>query len=49
MTTIHIADDWLQAVRASLGGRADLVVRFRAKAGHYERSDCRRGRATLAI
>ncbi|MDP9463478.1 MAG: NAD-glutamate dehydrogenase, partial [Actinomycetota bacterium] len=28
MTTIHIADDWLAAVRVSLGARADLITRL---------------------
>ncbi|MEY2445153.1 MAG: glutamate dehydrogenase [Ilumatobacteraceae bacterium] len=41
MTTIHIADDWLDAVRASLGARADLVGRLEPliPAGYDELND----------
>ena len=41
MTTIHIADDWLDAVRASLGPRADLVDRMEPSmpAGYDELND----------
>ncbi|HEX2783992.1 MAG TPA: hypothetical protein VHN36_10435, partial [Ilumatobacteraceae bacterium] len=41
MTTIHIADDWLDAVRASLGARADLVDRLEPAipAGYDELND----------
>src|SRR6476646_5156943 len=41
MTTIHIAGDWLEAVRASLGQRADLVSRFESAmpAGYDELND----------
>src|SRR4051794_32655598 len=41
MTTIHIADDWLEAVRVSLGQRADLMTRFEPvmPAGYDELND----------
>ncbi len=41
MTTIHIADDWLDAVRASLGARAELVARLEPAipAGYDELND----------
>jgi len=41
MTTIHIAGDWLEAVRASLGQRAELVGRFESAmpAGYDELND----------
>jgi len=41
MTTIHIAGDWLEAVRASLGERADLAGRFESAmpAGYDELND----------
>src|SRR3954468_5581511 len=41
MTTIHIADEWLEAVRASLGQRADLMTRFEPvmPAGYDELND----------
>jgi glutamate dehydrogenase len=41
MTTINIADDWLEAVRASLGARADLVTRLESAipAGYDELND----------
>jgi glutamate dehydrogenase len=41
MTTIHIADEWLDAVRASLGTRADLVARLEPAipAGYDELND----------
>ena len=41
MTTINIADDWLAAVRASLGARADLVARLEPAipAGYDELND----------
>ncbi len=41
MTTINIADDWLDAVRASLGARADLVDRLEPAmpAGYDELND----------
>jgi glutamate dehydrogenase len=41
MTTIHIADEWLDAVRASLGTRADLVARLEPTipAGYDELND----------
>ena len=41
MTTIHIAGDWLEAVRVSLGREADLVGRFESAmpAGYDELND----------
>ncbi|HEY0520369.1 MAG TPA: NAD-glutamate dehydrogenase domain-containing protein, partial [Ilumatobacteraceae bacterium] len=41
MTTINIADDWLDEVRASLGARADLVTRLEPAmpAGYDELND----------
>ncbi|MEY2401215.1 MAG: glutamate dehydrogenase, partial [Ilumatobacteraceae bacterium] len=41
MTTIHVADDWLDEVRASLGARADLLGRFEPAipAGYDELND----------
>ncbi|MGZ7036086.1 MAG: NAD-glutamate dehydrogenase, partial [Ilumatobacteraceae bacterium] len=41
MTTIQIADDWLDAVRASLGARAELVARLEPAipAGYDELND----------
>ena len=41
MTTINIADDWLDAVRASLGARGDLAIRLQpaVPAGYDELND----------
>jgi glutamate dehydrogenase len=41
MTTMHIAGDWLEAVRASLGQRAELIGRFESAmpAGYDELND----------
>jgi len=41
MTTIHIAGDWLEAVRLSLGERVDLISRFESAmpAGYDELND----------
>ena len=41
MTTINIADDWLDAVRASLGARGDLASRLQpaVPAGYDELND----------
>ena len=45
MTTINIADDWLDEVRASLGARAELASQFEpADAGRIRRTQRSDGR-----